>query len=403
MQPSAITVRRQPKEAIAQLERVVIEGDLAFLTDGERVAYYARVCESLGLNPLTRPFEYIRLNQKLTLYARKDATDQLRKINGVSVERLERERDVDLELAIVTAYGRDRTGRTDSSIGAVSIKGLAGEGMANALMKAETKAKRRLTLSLAGLGWLDEVETDSPLMQPVTVDPVTGEIETTEAQEKRDGLRDRIASRTAAIRGESTEESDASSLAGGAVPGESSTPPPAAPRKGDPWMRRLHAVASERGMDHDALHDWAVEHFGVESLSDLTPPQRATFMELVERMEVMPSPEDASAHATPAGEDGAAPVLPTTPETDRLPAVAPATGAAPVSPAGAAPGIPTDEELLAAAGPGAELVPPEPGTDAYKALPAQEKAAARAYWQNHKEPARPTAEQLQAALTGGES
>jgi hypothetical protein len=126
--------------------------------------------------------------------------------------------------------------------------------------------------------------------------------------------------------------------------------------------------------------------------------------ESIDRLiEALESPEDASAHATPAGEDGAAPVLPTTPETDRLPAVAPATGAAPVSPAGAAPGTPTDEELLAAAGPGAELVPPEPGTDAYKALPAPEKAAARAYWQNHKEPARPTAEQLQAALTGGES
>jgi recombination protein RecT len=136
------------------------------------------------------------------------------------------------------------------------------------------------------------------------------------ADPKRDGLRDRIASRTAAIRGESTEEPEASSLAGGAEPGETSPPPPAAPRKGDAWMRRLHAVAAERGMDHDVLHDWAVEHIGVESLSDLTPPQRATFMELVERMEVMPPSEDASAHATPAGEGGAAPALPTTPDSE---------------------------------------------------------------------------------------
>jgi hypothetical protein len=33
--------------------------------------------------------------------------------------------------------------------------------LANALMKAETKAKRRVTLSIAGLGWLDETELET--------------------------------------------------------------------------------------------------------------------------------------------------------------------------------------------------------------------------------------------------
>ena len=32
----------------------------------------------------TRPFEFITLNGKLTMYARKDATDQLRKLNAVT-------------------------------------------------------------------------------------------------------------------------------------------------------------------------------------------------------------------------------------------------------------------------------------------------------------------------------
>ena len=35
---------------------------------------------------------------------------------------------------------------------------LKGDALANALMKCETKAKRRVTLSIAGLGWLDEIE-----------------------------------------------------------------------------------------------------------------------------------------------------------------------------------------------------------------------------------------------------
>jgi ribosomal protein S13 len=44
-------------------------------------------------------------------------------------------------------------------------------------MKAETKAKRRVTLSIVGLGWTDESEVDSiPGAQAVRVDPETGEI-----------------------------------------------------------------------------------------------------------------------------------------------------------------------------------------------------------------------------------
>lgn len=158
--PTAIARRPKPKEALATLERVVILGDLSSLNDAERIGYYARVCESLGLNPLTRPFDYINLNGKLTLYARKDATDQLRKVNGISVTAIRRDSDPDLSLQVVTVEGVDRDGRTDSSIGVVSTKGLSGEGLANALMKAETKGKRRMTLSLAGLGWLDESEIE---------------------------------------------------------------------------------------------------------------------------------------------------------------------------------------------------------------------------------------------------
>src|SRR5262245_50431148 len=67
------------------MEAVIARGDIAKLDPAERAKYYTRVCESMGLNPLTKPFEYITLNGKLTLYALKTATDQLRKIYGVSV------------------------------------------------------------------------------------------------------------------------------------------------------------------------------------------------------------------------------------------------------------------------------------------------------------------------------
>jgi hypothetical protein len=153
------------------IERVITSGDLGQMKPQERVAFYWRTCESLGLNPLTRPFEFIQLNGKLTMYARKDATDQLRKINRVSVTRIRREKDDELGLVTVYATGTDGTGRTDEAEGVVSIKGLSGEALANALMKAATKAKRRLTLSLVGLGFLDESELEGAT---VDVDPTTG-------------------------------------------------------------------------------------------------------------------------------------------------------------------------------------------------------------------------------------
>jgi len=152
----------------ATAERVLIDGDLSQLSPEDRVKYYNAVCNSVGLNPLTKPFEYIKLNGKLRLYALRDCTDQLRKIHRVSVRIVSRDRSDDLY--IVTANASTADGREDESTGAVTIKNLAGEALANAIMKAETKAKRRVTLSICGLGMLDESEADSvpgAVRQPV--------------------------------------------------------------------------------------------------------------------------------------------------------------------------------------------------------------------------------------------
>jgi hypothetical protein len=141
------------------IEQALVVGDLSGLDPEQRINYYLKVCSSLGLNPYTKPFDYLTLNGRLVLYARKDATDQLRKLHKVSITRLEREQLG--ELMVVTATAAASDGRTDSAIGAVPIQGLKGEQLANALMRAETKAKRRVTLSLCGLGMTDESEVDS--------------------------------------------------------------------------------------------------------------------------------------------------------------------------------------------------------------------------------------------------
>lgn len=161
-----------PDISTAAIEKALIADDLSKLTPEDRVEYYNSTCESLGLNPLTQPFAYINLNGKLRLYARKDATDQLRKIYGVSVSNLQHDFRENVGLYVVTASGHDKTGRADVSTGAVNVKGQSGETLANSIMKAESKAKRRFTLSLCGLGMLDETELETVQpQQPMSAAP----------------------------------------------------------------------------------------------------------------------------------------------------------------------------------------------------------------------------------------
>lgn len=140
------------------MEAVISKGDLSKLTPAERNTYYDETCRSVGLNPLTRPFEYITLQGKQTLYARRDAADQLRKIHGISIEIMRQE--LKDGLFIVHVRASDKTGRQDEDIGAVPMAGGAAEIRANQTMKAITKAKRRVTLSICGLGFPDETEIE---------------------------------------------------------------------------------------------------------------------------------------------------------------------------------------------------------------------------------------------------
>jgi len=142
------------------MESVLIKGDLARLSPDERVTYYNAVCKSIGLNPLTQPLAYMNLQGRLQLYAKRDAADQLRRLRNVSVEILNQGLAEDLYSVHVQAT--DPTGRKDEDLGVVPLPAnVKGEFRANMILKAVTKAKRRVTLSICGLGFLDETEVDS--------------------------------------------------------------------------------------------------------------------------------------------------------------------------------------------------------------------------------------------------
>lgn len=141
------------------LESLILYGDLSKLTSQQKVAYATHRATLCGLDPSTAPFDILRLNGKETLYAPKRACEQLNAKHGIVIEILDQQTEGDMR--VVTVRGRTRDGRQTDEIGVVSLRGKQGEDLGNALMKAVTKAKRRCTLSLCGLGMLDETEIET--------------------------------------------------------------------------------------------------------------------------------------------------------------------------------------------------------------------------------------------------
>lgn len=159
----------------------VLDNKLDALKPADRVIYHDFVCRQKGLDPSSRPFEFIKLNGKLAMYARKECADQLRAIHGISCEIVSQTIQGGAYFVHVRATTKD--GRTEDDIGATSIMepefiekydngekrrvknprhGSQIEAMdfANAMMKACTKGKRRVTLSISGLGMFDSTEVE---------------------------------------------------------------------------------------------------------------------------------------------------------------------------------------------------------------------------------------------------
>jgi len=71
------------------IEKALIEGDLAGLSQAQRIEYVTTICKAVGLNPATVPFTYLQMGGKTVLYANKNCTEQLRDIHKVSIDTLE--------------------------------------------------------------------------------------------------------------------------------------------------------------------------------------------------------------------------------------------------------------------------------------------------------------------------
>jgi hypothetical protein len=156
----ALTTEEQ-EAALAARDHVIATNDLGKLAPRQRVGLVLRLCETLGLNVLSRPFEFLVLDGKVVLYPTKSCTEQLGRLHQISVKKVRQANVGDLH--VVEVEGRLPNGTTNFASKYVSLRDsrgnpLAGQKLGDAIAKAETGAKRRLILSMVGLAGVPDAD-----------------------------------------------------------------------------------------------------------------------------------------------------------------------------------------------------------------------------------------------------
>ncbi|MBT9258254.1 MAG: hypothetical protein KM310_00650 [Clostridiales bacterium] len=125
-----------------------------------------------GLDPDSEPFRWIRVRnqEQPVLYADRTTVDQLMKIYGLSADIIDQgfER---FDSGILVAWAKARVtdgAKSRVSLGAVRAPAHSAFEIANALMKAETKAVRRAVIRFLALPVVDESELDTMETSPGT-------------------------------------------------------------------------------------------------------------------------------------------------------------------------------------------------------------------------------------------
>ena len=149
----------EARDLARMVESLVMRGDISALSPEHRVRFYVQTCEGLGLNPHSQPFAFLKLNGKEVMYATRGATDQLAAMHRIDRKIIDGPKIVDIagaKVAYCVAEARHPNGRTETATATLPVT-----DPPNLYMKLETKAKRRVTLSILGLGLLDETELDN--------------------------------------------------------------------------------------------------------------------------------------------------------------------------------------------------------------------------------------------------
>lgn len=166
-----LAIPQQKHELTQEIKSMVVNNNFDQLSAEQRTSLVYAICSHMNLTPLTQPFSFIKMNGRTVLYATKDCANQLRNLHKLSVTATCGEIDRNGMIKVI-ARAENREGRFDEDLGVVYAGKMQGDALGNAMLKAMTKAKRRVTLSFCGMGFLDETEVQT--------------VKTMEAEKKRE-------------------------------------------------------------------------------------------------------------------------------------------------------------------------------------------------------------------------
>lgn len=152
------------EETPEALKQALAKQDLKGLSEESKMKYLFHLSESLGFNPLTKPFEILSFRGQEKVYPTKSAASQAAANSGLSFEKTDEEmKEVQSGVWLYKVWYRGTLpdGRADEDMGAVPIYQSDDPGTkCDKQMKAVTKAKRRLALSITGIGLDDRPDMD---------------------------------------------------------------------------------------------------------------------------------------------------------------------------------------------------------------------------------------------------
>ena len=150
-------------------DKFILSGDVSGYSEAEKVGVLLTLCDKYDFDPIQRPFDVIRLpDGRAIIYANKTAAAIVSVRECVSLKIVDRTFVGDSYVVTVTAT--NNKGRSVDDDGVVALAGtrkdgtsyrLTGDMLTNKMMHATTKAKRRATLSIGGLGFLSDAEAES--------------------------------------------------------------------------------------------------------------------------------------------------------------------------------------------------------------------------------------------------
>lgn len=247
----------KPRDAAIAMDAVLGHGDLSMLTAEERAFHYVAVCESIGLNPKTQPFEYVSFQGRLVLYPRKNATDQLSAMHGITFsEPIQEVKKLgNAEMLVTKMQGWMPDGRSTWDMSTIFLGGMQGQELANQFMKGVTKARRRVTLALVGLGGDVPVsDEDRPMPSRIR-----------ESHQSPSLTPQEITAYASVSDSEGPGEAIEAN-----PPQHTDPPPPDAVPASDTARRAFFAVCNERGISDEDQKALVKAYYGHDSRKDLT-------------------------------------------------------------------------------------------------------------------------------------